>query len=183
MCNTSGTTGNPNGVGYSHRSNWLHAMAAMTADSLGACERDIILPVVPMFHANAWGLAFAAPMVGARLVLPGPALDGPSVHALMLAHGVTHTAGVPTVWLGLMQHLRERRAGVPGLRLMSVGGAACPRALGDFFEGHHGVAGRRRAGGGGGRRGRRHARAGGRDGRAACGRTLGGGVVARGVRR
>lgn len=137
LCYTSGTTGDPKGVLYSHRSNFLHALAIALPDSLDLHSDTTFLMVVPMFHA--WGLAFAAPMVGARLVLPGPALDGPSVHALMLAHGVTHTAGVPTVWLGLMQHLRGRRAGVPGLRLMIVGGAACPRALVDYFEGQHGV--------------------------------------------
>lgn len=92
-----------------------------------------------MFHANSWGIAFGAPMVGARLVLPGPALDGPSVHAMLTTHKVTHTAGVPTVWLGLMDHMTRTGARIPTLSTMIVGGAACPRVVFEFFGGKHGV--------------------------------------------
>ncbi|PSC71890.1 long-chain-fatty-acid-ligase [Micractinium conductrix] len=134
LCYTSGTTGPPKGVLYSHRANFLHAFAAALPDSLDLKSSSSLLPVVPMFHANSWGLAFAAPMVGAKLVLPGPYLDGPSMFKLMEEQKVTHTAGVPTVWLGLLEHMEQQRLHLGCLRVMAVGGAACPRRIIDFFE-------------------------------------------------
>ena len=110
LCYTSGTTGNPKGALYSNRSTVLHAYAAALPDAMAASARDAILPVVPMFHVNAWGIPFAAPMVGAKLVLPGPQLDGKSLYELFEAEGVTFAAGVPTVWLGLLGHLRGQQA-------------------------------------------------------------------------
>ncbi|MGZ0245224.1 MAG: AMP-binding protein, partial [Alphaproteobacteria bacterium] len=102
MCYSSGTTGSPKGVLYSHRSTVLHAWASTTPDMLGIAARDAVMPVVPMFHVNAWGLPYAATMIGAKLVLPGAAMDGESVHQLIEDEGVTFSAGVPTVWLGLL---------------------------------------------------------------------------------
>ena len=121
MCYTSGTTGNPKGVVYSHRSNVLHAMAACAADALGLTSRDSIMPVVPMFHANAWTMAFSVPMTGAKLVLPGPKLDGASLYELLDREKVTLTAAVPTVWLMLLQHLEQN----------PVAQASLPRSRGD----------------------------------------------------
>ena len=106
LCYTSGTTGMPKGVLYSHRSTVLHAMGQVSVDAMCIGSRDVILPVTPMFHVNAWGVPFAAPMVGAKLVFPGPRLDGPSLHGLMESERVTFTAGVPTVWLGLITHMK-----------------------------------------------------------------------------
>src|SRR5262252_4183741 len=105
LCYTSGTTGNPKGALYSHRSTVLHTWAAALPDSLGCSARDTILPVVPMFHVNAWGLPYVACMVGAKLVFPGPSLDGKSLHDLFESEGVTLSAGVPTVWQGLLAHV------------------------------------------------------------------------------
>ena len=110
MCYTSGTTGNPKGVVYSHRSNVLHALMAALPDAMGVASRDVILPVVPMFHANGWGLAFSSPMVGAALVMPGAKMDGASIYELLDTYNVTFTAAVPTVWLMLLQHLEEQAA-------------------------------------------------------------------------
>ena len=107
LCYTSGTTGNPKGVLYSHRSTVLHAYAAALPDVMNLSARDSVLPVVPMFHVNAWGIPYAAALTGAKLVFPGPALDGKSVFELMQAEGVTLAAGVPTVWLGLLKHMRD----------------------------------------------------------------------------
>ena len=105
MCYTSGTTGNPKGVVYSHRSNVLHELVASTVDMIGLSSRDVVLPVVPLFHANGWSLAFSAPLVGASIVMPGMKLDGASIYELLNDHKVTCTAAVPTVWLMLLQHL------------------------------------------------------------------------------
>ena len=101
MCYSSGTTGNPKGVLYSHRSTVLHAWAAMTPDMLNISAVDAIMPVVPMFHVNAWGIPYAASMAGAKLVMPGAAMDGASIHEMIECEDVTISAGVPTVWLGL----------------------------------------------------------------------------------
>ncbi len=134
LCYTSGTTGNPKGVLYSHRSNVLHAMMCAQVDAQGVTSRDSILPVVPMFHANAWGLAFSAPMVGAKLVLPGPKLDGPSVCELLTTEKVTMTAAVPTVWLTALQYLEQTGTKLPDLNRVMIGGSACPRSMIETFE-------------------------------------------------
>jgi len=134
LCYTSGTTGNPKGVLYSHRSNVLHALASTAADMFGLASADRVMPVVPMFHANGWCLPFAAPLTGAGLVLPGPKLDGPSLLELMEREGVTFTAAVPTVWLSLLQHLEATGAELTTLKRVVIGGSACPRAITQAFE-------------------------------------------------
>jgi fatty-acyl-CoA synthase len=139
MCYTSGTTGNPKGVVYSHRSNVLHALIGNGPDMFGLSSRDRLMPVVPMFHANAWGLAFMAPMVGATLVMPGPKLDGASLYELLDQERVTVTAAVPTVWLMLLQHLEETGKTLPHLERVVIGGAACPRAVIDVFRNRYDV--------------------------------------------
>src|SRR6267378_3384839 len=110
MCYTSGTTGNPKGVVYSHRSNVLHSMMASAPDAMGISSRDVVLPVVPMFHANCWGLALTSPMMGATLVMPGAKLDGASIYELLNEYKVSFTAAVPTVWLMLLQYLEANNA-------------------------------------------------------------------------
>jgi fatty-acyl-CoA synthase len=139
MCYTSGTTGNPKGVVYSHRSNVLHALAHSSASVLGLSAKDVILPVVPLFHANGWSLAFAAPISGATLIMPGMKLDGESVYELLNTYKVTCTAGVPTVWLMLLQHLEKTGGTLPFLKRVVIGGSACPRAMTKTFQDVYGV--------------------------------------------
>lgn len=132
MCYTSGTTGHPKGVVYSHRSTWLHTMGAMTADSLGACERDIIMPVVPMFHANAWGLAHIGVASGASLVMPGPDLSPPALVNLIETERVTIAAGVPTIWMGVLAALDGHD--MSSLRSIPCGGSSVPRSLSEGYR-------------------------------------------------
>ncbi|MBE7218216.1 MAG: AMP-binding protein, partial [Caulobacteraceae bacterium] len=139
LCYTSGTTGDPKGVLYSHRSNMLHTFMTMQTDVMGLSARDTVLAVVPMFHANAWGLSFSAPATGAKLVLPGAKLDGASVHQLLEEEGVTFSAAVPTVWQGLLQHLDSVGAKLSTLRKVVIGGAACPESLLRGFHDRYGV--------------------------------------------
>jgi fatty-acyl-CoA synthase len=139
MCYTSGTTGNPKGVLYSHRSNVLHAFMASMPDAKGISARDVVLPVVPLFHANCWSLAFSTPMTGASLVLPGAKLDGASIYELLDKYNVTFTAGVPTVWLMLLQELEKTGAKLPHLKRIVIGGSASPRAMTQAFQDKYGV--------------------------------------------
>ena len=139
LCYTSGTTGNPKGALYSHRSTVLHAYASALPNALGIGSADVVLPVVPMFHVNAWGLPYSAPLVGAKLVFPGPALDGKSLYALFEAEGVTFSAGVPTVWLGLVNHVLEGGLRFSTFRRTVIGGSACPPALMDLLIDRLGV--------------------------------------------
>lgn len=139
LCYTSGTTGGPKGVLYSHRSNVLHAMACAQPDYMGLSARSVVLPVVPLFHANSWSLAYSAPMTGAKLVMPGARLDGASLLELLNGEGVTLTAAVPTVWLGLLQHLEASGGRLDTLERVVIGGSACPRAMTEAFEKKYGV--------------------------------------------
>jgi fatty-acyl-CoA synthase len=139
MCYTSGTTGNPKGVLYSHRSNVLHAFIALLPDSKGISSRDVVMPVVPMFHANCWSLAFSVPMAGATLVMPGAKMDGPSIYELLTTYKVSFTAAVPTVWLMLLQDLEKTGGKLPDLKRVVIGGSACPRAMAKTFQDRYGV--------------------------------------------
>ena len=139
MCYTSGTTGHPKAALYSHRSTVLHAYAAALPDVMGLSARDSALPVVPMFHVNAWGLPYSAAMVGCKLVFPGPALDGKSVYELMEGEKVTFAAGVPTVWQMLLGHVAQNKLKFSTLKRTVIGGSACPPAMIDTFRNDYGV--------------------------------------------
>jgi fatty-acyl-CoA synthase len=139
LCYTSGTTGHPKGVLYSHRSTLLHAFGASLPDAIAVSGRDTVCLIVPMFHVLAWSVPYLAPMNGAKLVLPGPRLDGASLYELFEAEGVTTSLGVPTVWLGFETHLRETGARVSTLQRVLSGGAAVPPSLIEAFE-RHGIA-------------------------------------------
>jgi len=139
LCYTSGTTGHPKGVLYSHRSNVMHALLAALPDTLNLASRDVVLPVVPMFHANSWSLAFSAPMVGAKLVMPGAKLDGESIYQLLEDEKVTFSAAVPTVWLMLLQHMQKTGKRLTSLQRVTIGGSACPRAMIETFEKDYGI--------------------------------------------
>ncbi|MFN5510302.1 MAG: 3-(methylthio)propionyl-CoA ligase [Burkholderiales bacterium] len=139
LCYTSGTTGNPKGALYSHRSTVLHAYAASLPDAMGCSTRDSILPVVPMFHVNAWGLPYVCALVGAKMVFPGPALDGKSLYELFEGEKVTYSAGVPTVWQGLLQYVESNTLGFSTFRRTVIGGSACPPAMIKTFRERYGV--------------------------------------------
>jgi acyl-CoA synthetase (AMP-forming)/AMP-acid ligase II len=139
LCYTSGTTGNPKGVLYGHRSTVLHAYASMSTDALAVSSRGAVLPVVPMFHVNAWGIPYSATMAGAKLVLPGGALDGASVYELLDKEKVTLTLGVPTVWLGLLHYCEKENLRLDHLETAVVGGSAAPGAMIRQFQEKHGV--------------------------------------------
>jgi fatty-acyl-CoA synthase len=135
LCYTSGTTGNPKGVLYSHRSTILHAYAGLMPDAMGLGQADVILPIVPMFHVNAWGLPYACPMIGAKMVMPGNKMgDGATLAALMNEESVTFSAGVPTVWLSLINYLKQSCMRVDSLRRVIVGGSACPLSIMEDFD-------------------------------------------------
>ncbi|MCB8836207.1 fatty-acid--CoA ligase [Aurantimonas sp. VKM B-3413] len=139
MCYTSGTTGMPKGVVYSHRSNVLHSMLAQQPDAMGLSARDRVLPIVPLFHANGWGIAFTCPMAGAALVMPGAKMDGASVYEILTTEKVTFSAAVPTVWLMLLQYLEKEGGELPDLKKVVIGGSACPRIVTQTFEERYGV--------------------------------------------
>jgi acyl-CoA synthetase (AMP-forming)/AMP-acid ligase II len=139
LCYTSGTTGAPKGALYHHRSTVLHALAIALPDAMGLSARDTVLPVVPMFHVNAWGLPYACPLVGARMVMPGPRLDGASLYERFERERVTFAAGVPTIWFGLLNHMKETGKRLSSLERVVIGGAAAPLSMIQAFELEHGV--------------------------------------------
>ncbi|TRZ65471.1 MAG: fatty-acid--CoA ligase [Rhodocyclaceae bacterium] len=139
LCYTSGTTGNPKGVLYSHRSTLLHAYAAALPDGLNLSARDSVLPVVPMFHVNAWGLPYSVAMTGAKFVMPGAQLDGASLYELFEQEKVSISAGVPTIWLGLLQHLQTNKLRLSSVKRLVIGGSAAPPAMIRAFDEHYGI--------------------------------------------
>ena len=139
MCYTSGTTGNPKAALYSHRSTTLHAYAAALPDVMSLSARDAVLPVVPMFHVNAWGIPYSAPLTGTKLVFPGPAMDGKSIYELLEAEKVTYAAGVPTVWQMLLGHMKSAGLKFTTLKRTVIGGSACPPAMIAAFNDDYGV--------------------------------------------
>lgn len=139
LCYTSGTTGNPKGALYSHRSTVVHSYAEVMPDAFNISSRDVLMPVVPMYHANAWGLPYAAALAGAKLVLPGAMMDGRSLYELIDREQVTFSAGVPTVWLGVLEHMDENQVGFSSFRRMNIGGSACPPVMMNTFREKYGV--------------------------------------------
>ncbi|WP_151447013.1 3-(methylthio)propionyl-CoA ligase [Lacisediminimonas profundi] len=139
LCYTSGTTGHPKGALYSHRSTLLHSYASAMPDALNVSARDTVLPVVPMFHVNAWGLPYSVPLTGARMVFPGPALDGKSLYELFEQEQVTFSAGVPTVWLNLLTHVAQNKLSFSSFKRTVIGGSACPPAMMRTFRDQYGV--------------------------------------------
>ncbi len=134
LCYTSGTTGNPKGVQYSHRSNVLHAMAACATDTFGMSARTVVLPVAPMYHANAWSIPYTAACAGAKLVMNGPNFDPPTLHKLIVDEGVDLALAVPTIWLGMMQYLEKTGQGLGKLDRTAIGGSAVPRAMIEAYD-------------------------------------------------
>ncbi len=139
LCYTSGTTGNPKGALYSHRSTLLHSYASAMPDALNVSARDTVLPVVPMFHVNAWGLPYSVPLTGAKMVFPGPALDGKSLYELFEQEQVTFSAGVPTVWLGLLGYVGQNKLKFSSFKRTVIGGSACPPAMMKTLRNDYGV--------------------------------------------
>ena len=129
LCYTSGTTGHPKGVLFSHRSTVLHALATCLPDAKAYSAQSVVLPIVPMFHANAWGIPYSAPLVGAKVVFPGAGMDGRSLYELFESEGVNFSAGVPTVWLTLIQYMKQNNLVFSTLKTTTIGGSACPSAM------------------------------------------------------
>ncbi len=139
LCYTSGTTGNPKGALYSHRSTVLHTFAIAAAEGIGVNSQDVVLPVVPMFHVNAWGVPYACAMTGTKLVLPGPGMAGDALYEMLAGEEVTITLGVPTIWLGLMQYMEQEGKKLTHLRAMVCGGSAAPASMIAYYEDKAGV--------------------------------------------